>query len=86
MKIKTISQKLDFSHIYEDRIKSITKNIKENLDLWKGLELKYKLSQKKKNTKSIKQDYIKKAKLYNLEIQKSLSALMIISVNIKNLI
>ena len=70
-KIKTISQKLDFDNVFKNKVKSITENISINLDLWKSLELKYKLSKENK-----KRDYKQKEKMYKLEIQKSLSTLI----------
>ena len=85
IKIKTISQKLTFNNIYQDKIKLITDNITKNLDLWKNLESRYKLYKKTGITESIKRSYKQKEKIYRLEIQKSLSTLMIIFVNIKNL-
>ena len=83
-KIAVASQKSDFNHTYKSKIKSVTENITKNLDLWKSLELRYKSSKIMKiGTKS---DYRKKVRLYKLEIQKSLSTLMVLLINIKNLV
>jgi len=86
MKIEIMSKELYFYHIYENKIKLITENITKNLNSWKNLELKYKLFKKIEITKRIKKNYQQKEKLYKFEIQKSLSALMVLSVNIKSLI
>ena len=56
----------------------------KNLELWKKLELKYKSFKKIKVNKNKKQLYKREVKSYNLKIQQSLSALMIIFVNLKN--
>ena len=85
-KIKNISNKIELDAVYKDKIKSITDNAMKNLELWKNLELKYKSFKEEKNGKIEKHIYKQKIKLYRIEIQKSLSALMIIFVNIKNLI
>ncbi len=85
-KIRNISDKIELDSIYKDKIKSITDNAMKNLDLWKNLESKYKTFRDTKNWKIEKRIYKQKVKIYRLEIQKSLSALMMISVNIKNLV
>ena len=86
-KIDTLNRKikdLKFNSIYTEKIQLITDSAMENLELWKNLELKYKSFKKIKVNKSKKRIYKQKVKLYNFEIQESLSALMVIFLNLKN--
>ena len=87
-KIDTLNRKikdLNFDNIYTDKIQSITDNAMKNLELWKILESKYKSFKEIRVNNNEKQIYKEKVKLYNFEIQQSLSALMVIFVNLKNL-
>ena len=85
-KIINLSKKVQVDNVYQDKIKSITNRAMENLDLLKNFETKYKSIKKMKVTRIDRRFYKQKIKLYQMEIQKSLSALMIISMNIKNLV
>ena len=87
-RINTLNRKIkevNFNNIYSEKIQIITEDAMKNLELWKNLELKYKSFKKIKVNKDKKQFYKEKVKLYNLKIQQSLSALMIIFANLKNL-
>ena len=83
-KIGIISNQLRNKSMYHNKIKSITNSAMKNLDLLKKVELKYRLLDKNSISKKQKKIYKQKIKLYTIEIQKSVSALMIISMNIKN--
>ena len=54
------------------------------LKLWLDLDKKYKEIKKNKSDKYEKLIYEQKKKLYRMELQKSISSLMLIFVNIKN--
>ena len=87
-RINTLNKKIkevNFNNIYSEKIQIITEDAIKNLELWKNLELKYKSFKKTKVNKQKKQLYNQKVKLYNLKTQQSLSALMIIFANLKNL-
>ena len=60
-------------------------NAMKNLDLWKRIDLKYKLFKKKDIDKIQWKAYKQKVKSYKLEVKKSLSALISIASNIKKL-
>ena len=57
----------------------------KNLDLWKELELKYKLFEAIKINKNKRRLYREKVKFYNFKTQESLSSLMDIFLNLKKL-
>tara|TARA_Y100000996_G_scaffold400958_1_gene371437 strand:+ start:268 stop:1377 length:1110 start_codon:yes stop_codon:yes gene_type:complete len=87
-RINTLNKKienLNFNNIYLEKIQKITDDAMKNLELWKNLELKYKSIKKIEISKYKRKFYKQKVKLYNTEAQRSLSALMIMFVNLKNL-
>tara|TARA_S200000501_G_scaffold180406_1_gene169835 strand:- start:5138 stop:6247 length:1110 start_codon:yes stop_codon:yes gene_type:complete len=87
-RLNTLNRKINevnLNNIYSEKIQIITENAMKNLELWKKLEFKYRSLKRIKVNKDKKQFYKQKVKLYNLEIQQSLSALMIIFSNLKNL-
>ena len=90
-KIDTLNQKIEnmsvrnFDNIYKSDIKSLTDSAMKNLDLWKRIDLKYKLFKKKDIDKIQWKAYKQKVKSYKLEVEKSLSALISIASNIKKL-
>ena len=75
----------NFDNIYKSDIKSLTDSAIKNLDLWKRIDLKYKLFKKKDIDKIQWKAYKQKVKSYKLEVEKSLSALISIASNIKKL-
>ena len=87
-KIDTLNKRitdLNFNNIYKDRIQKITDDAMKNLDLWKELELKYKLFEAIKINKNKRRLYREKVKFYNFKTQESLSSLMDIFLNLKKL-
>tara|TARA_B100000579_G_C22836942_1_gene859351 strand:+ start:967 stop:2076 length:1110 start_codon:yes stop_codon:yes gene_type:complete len=80
-RIYKISKKTKFNHILNKRILKITNKAFKNIDSWKNLEKQYnKLSNKYDNM-----IYRKRIKSFELELKKSLSSLMLILVNLKNI-
>ena len=87
-RINTLNRKiknLNFSNLYSEKIQKATDDAMKNLELWKNLELKYESFKKTETNKYKRKFYKQKAKLYNFKIQKSLSTLMVIFINLKNL-
>ena len=81
MLLLKISKKTKFNHIINKRILKITNKAFKNIDSWKNLEKQYnKLSNKYDNM-----IYRKRIKSFELELKKSLSSLMLILVNLKNI-
>ena len=77
---------MNFSNIkYRDKIAQITQSASINLSLWKSLEKKYSLH-KKNNVKGQYIAYQNKRKFYKLELQKSISSLLLIFINLKNVV
>ena len=71
-------------NIYKKKITRIISNAKMNLDLWKKLEKKYQLIKNRNNSNHIK-FYKTEREYYKIELQKSISSLLLILVNIKSL-
>jgi len=91
-KIATLNEKiislkgyLNSKNKYRIKIKKIMDKSYENLKLWNSLEKKYNLLKKNNFDKYEKLIYNQKKKFYRMELQKSLSSLMLIFINIKNL-
>ena len=85
-KIKNLSGYMHFSNIkYRDKIAQITQSATKNLSSWKSLEKKYSLI-KKNNIKSQYIAYKNIRNLYKFELQKSVSSLLLIFINIKNVV
>jgi stearoyl-CoA desaturase (delta-9 desaturase) len=85
-KIKNLSSYMNFSNIKcRDKIAQITQSASINLSLWKSLEKKYSLI-KKNNVKGQYIAYQNKRRFYKLELQKSISSLLLIFINLKNVV
>ena len=87
-KIETVLNKINYSSItklnnsYHQKINLIKLNAFKKIDLLKDLELKYN-NAKKYNLNS--SQYLKKKRIYILEIERSISSLLLMFLNIKNL-
>ena len=87
-KIETLLNRVNHSsitklnNIYHQKINLIKLNAFKKIDLLKDLELKYNYA-KKYNLNS--SQYLKKKRIYILEIEKSISSLLLMFLNIKNL-
>jgi stearoyl-CoA desaturase (delta-9 desaturase) len=83
-KINTLANYVQSKNRYISNMNEIIKEVTINLDLWKNLEQKYKgIKEGEKISNQLK--YYKKQKIfYELELQKSISSLMLILVSVKN--
>lgn len=79
-KISSVSHYVKSKNKYIAKIEKITSHVTLNLDLWKKLERRYNNG----NISNQLEFYRKQKKIYELELQKSISSLMIILVSIKN--
>ena len=86
-KIETLYEKIESMSLdigaqeYKAKISKIMDRAVSNLSILKNLESRYRMLEKKD---SIRKDCRKEIKIYKIEIQKSLSALMAIFVNMKS--
>ena len=89
-KISTLNDKINnmanMLNIRRYRVKTdrIMKQSSKYLKLWLDLDKKYKEMKKNKFDKYEQLIYKQKKKLYRMELQKSISSLMLIFINIKN--
>jgi len=83
-KINTLANYVQSKNRYISNMNEIIKEVTINLDLWKNLEQKYKgIKEGEKFSNQLK--YYKKQKIfYEVELQKSISSLMLILVSVKN--
>ena len=83
-KINTLANYVQSKNRYISNMNEIIKEVTINLDLWKNLEQKYKgIKEGEKISNQLK--YYKKQKIfYEVELQKSISSLMLILVSVKN--
>ena len=79
-KISNISPYVKSKNKYINKIEKITNNVTLNLDLWRKLERRYNSG----NISNQLEFYKKQKKIYELELQKSISSLMLILVSVKN--
>ena len=70
-------------NVYKNEIISLTNDAIKNLELWKKIDLKYKLFKKKDIDKNQWKIYKQKVREYKSEVEKSISVLIAISTNIK---
>ena len=82
-KINKFSSSIQSKNIYKKKIIRIISRAKMNLDLWKKLEKKYQLIKNRNNSNHIK-FYKTEKEYYKIELQKSISSLLLILVNIKS--
>ena len=83
-KINTLANYVQSKNRYISNMNEIIKEVTINLDLWKNLEQKYKgIKECGKISNQLKY-YKKQKKIYEVELQKSISSLMLILVSVKN--
>ena len=83
-KINTLTNYVQSKNRYISNMNEIIKEVTINLDLWKNLEQKYKgIKEGEKISNQLKY-YKKQKKIYEVELQKSISSLMLILVSVKN--
>ena len=84
-KIKNLAGYMDSKSIYRNKINEITIRASKNLSLWKKLDKKYDLIKESKNSNNQYTIYKKQINIYKLELQQSISSLLLLLINIKSL-
>jgi len=82
-KISKLAQKIKIDKILNKNIKDITSSALKNIDSWELLENRYKKLQEKGKKNNI--FYKKRIKYFELKLENSLSSLMLILMNLKNI-
>ena len=82
-KIFKLTQRIKIDKILNKNIKDITSSALKNIDSWELLENRYKKLQEKGKKNNI--FYKKRIKYFELKLENSLSSLMLILMNLKNI-
>ena len=84
-KFKKIPSMMADNSYYYDRVRAITDNAITKLDAWKSLERKYEQFKNSKSSLGNRFIFKNKKRMYELEVQRCMSSLMIILVHMKNI-
>ena len=84
-KIAKLSERINIDKLSNKNIKDITVKALKNIDSWESLENKYKKFKKIGKKKYNSTFYKRKVKYFELELKNSLSSLILILINLKNI-